>query len=71
MDNLVRRYWNWIRSQILGTWGDQVSHTVLERPMSYDDLCKFLHEECSLQHREATREVNRMLDRVRYTPPGA
>jgi hypothetical protein len=66
MEDLLHKYWDRIRKGILSKWGSKVKEADLEKPMSYDQLCKYFGEQCQLRNEEAKTEVRRLLDEAQY-----
>ena len=69
MEDLLHKYWDRIRKSILSRWGHKVKEADLEKPMNYEQLCKFFGEQCQLRDEEAKAEVKRLMDEVQVRRP--
>jgi hypothetical protein len=66
VEDLLSKYWSRIRKAIVSKWGSKVKEADLEKPMSYDQLCKYFGEQCQLREADAKQEVRRLLDEAQF-----
>ena len=69
MEDLLSKYWDKIRKAILSRWGHKVKEEDLQKPMNYEQLCKFFGEQCQLRDEEAKEEVRRLMDEAMVRKP--